>query len=123
MHAIIAANRGEMAVAAPFPAEERTTMWLTGRQRHYLRGLAHHRNAMVTVGACGLTGAVVDEIEKALTHHELIKVKLATADRVARRASLEQICERTGALYVQTIGRIGVLYRRAKRPNIKLPDT
>lgn len=98
-------------------------MWLTGKQRHYLRGLAHHRNIMVTVGASGLTGAVVDEIEKALTHHELIKVKLTQSDRINRRACLENICERTGALYVQYIGRIGVLYRRNKQPKIELPDT
>lgn len=95
---------------------------LTGSQKHYLRGLAHHRKPVVTVGANGLTEAVLSEIDEALAHHELIKVKLPAARSVPKQAIVDEICNATRALAVQTIGRIGVLYRPADEPVITLPD-
>jgi RNA-binding protein len=95
---------------------------LTGSQKHYLRGLAHHRKPVVTIGANGLTEAVLSEIDEALAHHELIKVKLPAAGSDRKRAILDEICRATRAMPVQAIGRVGVLYRPSDEPVIKLPD-
>lgn len=94
---------------------------LTGNQKHYLRGLAHHRKPVVTVGAGGLTEAVLAEIDDALAHHELVKVKLPAADSERKRALVDQVCSASGASWVQTIGRVGVFYRPADEPRITLP--
>lgn len=95
---------------------------LTGNQKHYLRGLAHHRKPVVTIGANGVTDAVLLEIDDALAHHELIKVKLPAVESEQKRGIVDKICESTRSQWVQTIGRVGVLYRPADEPKISIPD-
>ena len=41
-----------------------------------LKGLAHNLKPVVLLGANGLTEGVLAEIDNALNHHELIKVKV-----------------------------------------------
>lgn len=95
-------------------------MVLTGKQKHQLRALAHHKKPVVMVGDAGLTEAVMAEIEQALAHHELIKIRLR-AEREDRTNMIIAICETTGAEAVQRIGQIAVLYRAATPPVIVLP--
>jgi len=95
-------------------------MALTGKQRHYLRGLAHHRNPVVMVGDAGLTENVLAEIDQALAHHELIKVKLR-ADREQREKMISAICEHASCEEVQKIGQIAVFYRAGEKSQIKIP--
>lgn len=64
----------------------------------------------MTVGQAGLTDAVVTEIDRALTAHELIKVKIL-ADRIARAEIAEAIRARTDAAQVQSVGKVVVLWR------------
>ncbi len=96
-------------------------MSLSGKQRRHLRGLAHHRKPVVTLGAAGLTDAVLEEIVTALAHHELLKIKVQTGDRAARHGMLQEICARTQADPVQEIGKTIVVYRPAAEPKIALP--
>ena len=86
---------------------------LTPRERAHLKARAHHLEPTVQVGHGGLTDAVAAEIERALTAHELIKVKMAAADRHAREALSEAICARTDAAQVQRVGKVLVLWRPA----------
>lgn len=96
-------------------------MALTGKQRHYLRGLAHHRKPVVTVSDSGLTANVLAEINQALAHHELIKVKLRIGDRNERKDLVASICEQASCEDVQKIGQIAVFYRASEEQGIKLP--
>lgn len=96
-------------------------MTLSGKQRQFLRALAHHKPVVVTIGAAGATGAVTTELNQALQHHELIKIKLPEIERATRRQILEQLCGATGAALIQEIGRVGVLYRAAEPPRLELP--
>lgn len=84
---------------------------LTPAQRKSLKARAHPLHPVVTIGAHGLTQAVLREIDISLKSHELIKVKMASGDRAARQACLAQVCEALGAQPVQQIGKILVLYR------------
>ena len=72
---------------------------------------AHPLNPVVLLGAAGLTPAVLQEIDRALAAHELIKVRLAGMDRDARQAASEQISDSTSSAAVQLIGNVLVLYR------------
>jgi len=83
----------------------------TARQRSELKGRAHALEPTVTIGHGGLSDAVVFEIDRALTTHELIKVRAPAGDRQERRQLLEEIREKTGAAAVQQVGRIFVLWR------------
>jgi RNA-binding protein len=96
-------------------------MSLSNRQLKFLRGLCHHLKPVVIVGDKGLSENVQTEIESALGHHELIKVKLK-ADRDTRAAWASQIQASFGAEAVQSIGQVVCFYRRnPKKPVIDLP--
>jgi RNA-binding protein len=87
---------------------------LTNAQIRFLRGQAHGLKAILQLGAKGLTDAVAAEVDLALEHHELIKVKVAADDRDARDAMIAELAERAAATLVQRIGNVAVLYRQSK---------
>ncbi|WP_130833679.1 ribosome assembly RNA-binding protein YhbY [[Erwinia] mediterraneensis] len=96
-------------------------MNLSTKQKQHLKGLAHPLKPVVMLGNNGLTEGVLAEVEHALEHHELIKVKIATEDRETRQLVVEAIIRETGACNVQVIGKTLVLYRPAKERKITLP--
>ena len=73
------------------------------------------------VGDKGLSENVLTEIEMALEHHELIKIKLRT-DRDTRTALIRQISEKFGAEKIHVIGQVACFFKRnSKKPVIELP--
>jgi len=84
---------------------------LTPKQRATLKARAHSLEPVVQVGQAGASPALVTEVDRALMAHGLIKVKLAGADRDAREELTAMLCERTGAVPVQNVGRVLVLWR------------
>lgn len=96
-------------------------MNLTTKQRQFLKGLAHHLSPVVMLGGNGLTEGVLAEIDNALNHHELIKVKIAGADREVKQLIIDAIVRETNAVNVQTIGHMLVLYRQSDDKKITLP--
>lgn len=96
-------------------------MALTNAQRKFLRGLTHDLQPVVMVADKGLTDNVMAELETALEHHELIKVKLR-GDRDSRGEWIDVIVERTGGELVHRIGQVAAFYRRnPDKPRIVLP--
>jgi RNA-binding protein len=96
---------------------------LTGSQRTYLRGLAHHQRPAVQVGREGLTDAVLAAIETALVANELIKVRLP-GERQRRKQLAAEIDARLGSECVGLIGGIAIVYREnldAGAHSIRLP--
>ncbi|MGR6981179.1 ribosome assembly RNA-binding protein YhbY [Testudinibacter sp. P27/CKL/0425] len=94
---------------------------LTTKQKQYLKGLAHNLKPVVMLGANGLTESVAAEIDNAISHHELIKVKIAGAERETKQLIIDAIVRETNSAAVQLIGHTLVLYRPAKEPTIRLP--
>lgn len=84
---------------------------LTPRERVALKSRAHALEPVVHIGHGGLTDPVVGEIERALSAHELIKVRAGAADRDEREALVQAIGARTDAAVVQTVGKVIVLWR------------
>lgn len=93
-------------------------MGLTGTQRKRLRGLAHSLKPVVHVGQNGLAPAVVDEVDRALGHHELVKVKLA-GERDERQELAEELARRVRGELVGTIGTMAILFRRHPDPEAR----
>ena len=95
---------------------------LTGKQRSFLRALAHPLKPVVQVGHGGLTSAVLAAIDGALSTHELIKVRITgKEDATAADLALE-IEAGTRSSVAQVIGKTLVVYRaRKKDPTIVLP--
>lgn len=98
-------------------------MPLTKKQEKFLRSLAHNKKPVIWLGQHGLTENVAAEIDNALDHHELIKIKLRVGDRDTRDATIEDIRAVTGADQVQRTGNIVTFYRKnRKKPGIILPE-
>ncbi len=82
----------------------------TTHRRTFIR-IAAKLKPVVTVGAGGLTEGVLQEIERALRDHELIKIRLNVEDRDLRRATAEQLADQLDAEPIQRVGKTVVLHR------------
>jgi RNA-binding protein len=89
-------------------------MELSEKQKKHLRRLAHPLHPLVSLGNAGLTDGVVAELDRALAHHELVKVSVRVGDREARDNALKELARRTSAVVVQRVGHVGVFYRRGE---------
>ncbi len=94
---------------------------LTPRQQALLKARAHLLEPVVKIGQAGLTEAVRAEVDRSLTAHGLIKVRLGAGDRGARAELSTALSEQTESAAVQMVGRILVLWR--PRPDDKPLDT
>lgn len=98
-----------------------SAMNLTTKQKQYLKQLAHDLKPVVMIGQYGLTEGVLAEIDLALNHHELIKVKIAAADRDTKKLIAEAIIRETSATQVQLMGSVLSVYRQSEDKKIVLP--
>lgn len=96
-------------------------MNVTNKQKQYLKGLAHSLKPVVQLGANGFTEGVLAEIDHALGHHELIKVKVPTDDREEKSLIIDAIVRETSAVKLQVIGHVVVLFRPSPDKKIQLP--
>ena len=87
-----------------------------------LRAIGHKLKPVVTVAGNGLSEAVISEIDRALNQHELIKIKLAVGGKDARTGVTEELCARTGAEVVQSIGNMVLVLRRSAEPDPRLSN-
>jgi RNA-binding protein len=97
-------------------------MTTSSADKKYLRSLGHQLKPVVTVAGNGLTETVLAELDRALSDHELIKVKLAVGDREAKKLAIEDICLQSNAQLIQSIGHMILLFRKADKPNPKLSN-
>ena len=86
------------------------------------RGVAHHLDPVVSVSDRGLSDGIIAETERALTDHELIKVKVDALQKADRLAITEMLAEQTQATVIQNIGKVAILYRKNQRANPKLSN-
>ncbi|SFE37876.1 ribosome assembly RNA-binding protein YhbY [Nitrosomonas sp. Nm166] len=84
---------------------------LTIAHRRELKARAHALHPVVMIGKTGLSVNVIEELDRGLASHELIKVKAQIDDRIARNALFEEICRQLDAAPVQHIGKVFVIYR------------
>ena len=99
-------------------------MTITEKQKRWLKKQVHHLNPVVLVGQHGITESVLAEIEIALNHHELLKIRINAGDREERDAAIGVIQERTQADLVTRIGNVAAFYRAnpKKRDPMVLPN-
>lgn len=83
---------------------------LNGRQRRKLKSLAHHLKPVVQIGQKGLTDSLIKAVDKALSDHELIKVKFVDF-KEEKHDLAEEVVSGTGSALVGMIGNIAILYR------------
>ena len=95
---------------------------ITGKQRSYLKKLAHDLDPIVFIGKNDLTENIIKEIDSLLELRELVKVKIQEGSLLDAKDTANEVADMLGAEFVQAIGRKFVLYSRAKEePQIVLP--
>lgn len=94
---------------------------LSVAQRLEFKARAHTLKPVVIIGNAGLTPAVLDEIERSLKSHDLLKIRVMNDDRATREAVWHEICEVLNAAPVQHLGKILVIHRPLPTPIAKAP--
>jgi RNA-binding protein len=84
---------------------------LTARERAHLKARAHALEPVVHVGHAGLSTELIAEVERALTAHELIKVRIGGADRHEREDLGNELAARVDAAVVHRVGKVLILWR------------
>ncbi|MEH6516084.1 MAG: ribosome assembly RNA-binding protein YhbY [Halioglobus sp.] len=85
--------------------------------KRQMRAIGHKLKPVVTVAGKGLSDTVIGEIDRALSDHELIKIKLAVGGKEERTQVSEELCKRTKAEIVHSIGSMILVLRRTKNPD------
>ena len=95
---------------------------LSGKQRRYLRALGHELRSIVQVGRGGVDDGLVAAVDRALTDHELVKIKVAEAANLDRHDAAADLAARTRSEVAQVLGNTVLLYRaHPEEPEISLP--
>src|ERR1044071_8650255 len=90
-------------------------------RRKQLRAIGHKLNPVVIVSN-GVTDGVAAEIDRALTDHELIKIRINAADRDEKRELIEEVCKKLDAELIQMAGHIALIFRAALKPKKELSN-
>lgn len=96
---------------------------LTGKQRSYLKSLAHDLEPIFQIGKHGLSENFVKQVEEALETRELIKIKILQNSVLEPKETAIELAERTNGEFVQSIGSKFVLYKESEEnKTIELPE-
>ena len=94
---------------------------LTSKQKSYLRSLAQTEPALFQIGKEGLSDNLIQTVDDALRTHELVKIKLLKTVSDDVDEIIFDLAMNTKSEIDKKIGRVFVLYRKAKEPKIILP--
>ena len=84
-------------------------MFKKNAQKKYLRKLGHRLKPVVFIGNSGLSESVLKELFSTINHHELIKIKIKTSNRIIRDQIINEICKKTATQLVTQIGGIALI--------------
>ena len=86
------------------------------------RKIGHNLKPVVIIGAKGVTPGVIEETSRALSDHELIKIKLPAVRKAMKTHLIEQLCSQCEAEMVHCIGNMVLLLKENPKPNPKLSN-
>ncbi|HTL98638.1 MAG TPA: ribosome assembly RNA-binding protein YhbY [Holophagaceae bacterium] len=95
---------------------------LTPKQRQFLKAKAHSLKPVLQVGKAGVTPALIEELDRVVATHELVKVKLndnTFEDEPGVVAALTSKVE--GLVHVWTIGHTLLLFRPSRERPTRFP--
>ena len=94
----------------------KTNMELTTQQKKKLKAIAHGLHPVVTIGQQGIKETIHEEIDNALSYHQLLKVKIIGEKQKRDKLSI-LIAKKHHSKIIQSIGSIVVFYRRNEDKN------
>ena len=84
---------------------------LTGAQKRALKSRAQLLEAVIRIGQSGVTDALLQSLDNALSQHELVKVRFADF-KEERKSIAPQLAERTSSALIQQVGNVAVFFRK-----------
>lgn len=95
---------------------------LTGKQRSYLRSLAHNLDPLFQLGKHGLSENFIKQVDEALENRELVKINILNNSMMETEDVSRELTEQLDAEFVQNIGNKVVIYRESEEnKEINLP--
>lgn len=95
---------------------------LTGKQKRFLRSMAHNLQPIFQVGKGGTNEQMITQISEALERRELIKISVLNNNLDDPKEIAEELASGARAELVQLIGRTIVLYKESREyKQIELP--
>jgi len=92
---------------------------LNSKQRAKLRSLASNFEPMVMIGKDGLTDNVLEQIDRQLFAHEMVKVSVLEGAEKTAKEYLQETAVKLGAEEVCSIGRKFVVYKMSNKKGLK----
>lgn len=89
---------------------------LNSKQVKLLKKEAHHLEPVVHLGKQGMSDALIQTVDEALTTHELIKLKFIDY-KSSRKEISRDLAKQLKAILVTVIGNNAVLYRISEDPD------
>ena len=95
---------------------------LTGKQKRYLRSLAHNIDPIFQIGKAGINDNMISQIDETLENRELIKIHILQNNFDDKNDLAQTLSQATNSEVVQVIGSMIVIYRESQENNeIALP--
>ncbi|MEC0183215.1 ribosome assembly RNA-binding protein YhbY [Paenibacillus peoriae] len=95
---------------------------LTGKQKRYLRSMAHHLDPVFQVGKNGTNEHLMRHINDAIEKRELMKVQILNNCLDDKHEIAEELAAETDSELVQIIGSTIILYKESRdHKQIELP--
>ncbi|EHJ08235.1 ribosome assembly RNA-binding protein YhbY [Staphylococcus simiae] len=95
---------------------------LTGKQKRYLRSLAHNIDPIFQIGKGGINENMIQQIDDTLENRELMKIHVLQNNFEDKKDLAEQLTVATKSELVQVIGSMIVIYRESEdNKEIQLP--
>lgn len=97
---------------------------LNGKQRSYLKKLAHDADPIFQIGKAGINDNFIEQLKEVLEARELVKITVLDNSDLDTKEAASIVAEKSGAEFVQAIGKKFVIYKESdENKKIKLPKT
>lgn len=95
---------------------------LTGKQKRYLRSLAHNIDPIFQIGKAGINDNMISQIDETLENRELIKIHILQNNFDDKNDLAQTLSQATNSEVVQVIGSMIIIYRESQEnKGISLP--
>ncbi|MCT4585022.1 MAG: YhbY family RNA-binding protein [Peptostreptococcaceae bacterium] len=86
---------------------------LKGKQRSYLKKLANPLKPIIQIGKDGVNEGFINQLDAMLERKEIVKVTILENSGLDSKDTANEVCEKLGAEFVQSIGSKFTIYRMA----------
>lgn len=92
---------------------------LNSKQRAKLRSLASNFDPMIIIGKEGLTDNILEQIDRQLFAHEMVKISVLEGADKSAKEYLHDVAEALNAEEICSIGRKFVVYKLSNKKGLK----